>query len=223
MVDLSGTAGDDTLFGGSVNDTLFGGDGNDFLDGREGNDVLLGGLGDDLIEGSAGNTFDFNQPTGDDLLSGGLGADTLRGGGGNDIYVYNRGDGADEIQDYYFYHYRSPLNASQSISDPEERDGGIDTLRFGAGIAREDLLVSIDGSDLIIALRDGDTELDQRRQTGCRWRWQRRRPVRQRNRRPVRRCRVRQRFGRCRRRHGLGRCRQRHAGRRRRRRFDPRG
>nr|WP_281684909.1 calcium-binding protein [Thalassobaculum salexigens] len=156
MVDLTGTNSDDTLFGGAVNDTLFGGDGNDSLDGREGNDLLLGGAGDDLIDGSAGNINDFNQPTGDDTLSGGSGSDTLRGGGGNDTYLYNRGDGYDEIQDYYYFHERISLG---SIRSPVELDGGTDTIRFGAGITYEDLWVSLDGDDLIIGIRDGDTDL----------------------------------------------------------------
>ncbi|MFX4220331.1 MAG: calcium-binding protein [Thalassobaculum sp.] len=156
MVDLTGTNSNDTLFGGAVNDTLFGADGNDLLDGREGNDLLLGGAGDDLIDGSAGNLFDYNQPTGDDTLSGGSGSDTLRGGGGDDTYLFERGDGYDEIQDYYYYHERAVGGA---VKNATEFDGGVDTVRFGSGISFEDLWVSLDGDDLVIGIRDGDTDL----------------------------------------------------------------
>jgi|GEM_PF-3486263 len=75
---LNGSTGDDTLSGGFGDDSLNGGDGNDTLDGGTGYDSLSGGTGNDTLIGGAGN-------------------DTLRGGTGDDTYVFNRGDGADEI------------------------------------------------------------------------------------------------------------------------------
>jgi trimeric autotransporter adhesin len=58
---------------------------------------------------------------GADTLRGGAGADILLGGAGNDVYVIAAGDGADAIVD---------------------ADGGLDTVRFGAGIAVGDLVVT---------------------------------------------------------------------------------
>lgn len=69
---LTGNSGDNTLDAGSGNDTIYGGAGNDFL---------LGSAGDDTIYG-------------------GVGADYMNGGNGSDTLVYQRGDGADRIEDF---------------------------------------------------------------------------------------------------------------------------
>jgi len=54
-----------------------------------------------------------------DILAGGTGTDVLEGQGGDDIYLFNRGDGFEEITD--------------------ESDGDSDRIRFGAGITVADL------------------------------------------------------------------------------------
>ncbi len=64
---INGTAGNDTLTGGSTDDTLNGLAGNDTLDGKAGIDTLNGG-------------------DGDDTLTGGAGADGLNGGADNDTF-----------------------------------------------------------------------------------------------------------------------------------------
>ena len=72
---INGTAGADTLLGGTIDaqpgtddgDILNGLDGNDHLNGGYGNDTLNGGDGDDLLKGRFG----------DDVLTGGAGADTF--------------------------------------------------------------------------------------------------------------------------------------------------
>ncbi len=51
---LTGSWGDDRLFGGAAGDTLNGGDGNDDLFGGDGNDKLIGGWGNDRYFGGAG-------------------------------------------------------------------------------------------------------------------------------------------------------------------------
>ena len=60
---MSGTSGNDTLFGGanddvlngeSGDDELYGDDGNDLLQGNNGNDTLQGGSGIDILEGGGG-------------------------------------------------------------------------------------------------------------------------------------------------------------------------
>ena len=90
--DLDGTEEDDFLFGTAVTDRI---------DGRGGNDVLVGGEGDDV-------------------LTGGAGQDELFGQSGKDIYVLERGDGSDLVEDA-----------------PEEDDfADASVLRLGEGIAR---------------------------------------------------------------------------------------
>lgn len=100
-----GTAGADTLVGGTADDTLAGFDGNDSLTGGgggdvmygdEGHDTLSGGEGDDVLWGdfdSVGNDS-LSGGDGDDELIGEAGDDTLSGGAGNDT-VY--GDAGDDV------------------------------------------------------------------------------------------------------------------------------
>ena len=66
MVAISGTAGNDSLVGGSGADVLSGLGGSDSLMGRAGNDRLDGGTGNDVLNGESG----------DDLMIGGAGDDT---------------------------------------------------------------------------------------------------------------------------------------------------
>ena len=61
--------------------------GNDYITGFKGNDLMIGGAGDDTLTGGAGA----------DTLSGGAGNDMLIGGDGPDTFIWNRGDGQDEI------------------------------------------------------------------------------------------------------------------------------
>ena len=81
---------------------------------------LYGTKSNDNLRGTGGN----------DLIMGNAGNDTLRGDKGNDTYVFNRGDGVDTIEE----------------SD-DEKDR-IDTLKFGEGITKDDLIfqrVAVDG------------------------------------------------------------------------------
>ena len=147
MVDLTGTAADETL-NGSVGD--------DVIDGAAGADLLLGGAGNDTLLGSGG-TDNLNETPHADTLSGGTGDDLLRGGGGNDVYHFNLGDGVDVINDEYFFTGQSPMGA---IYNTIELDAGSqDVLEFGAGITASDLWITFDGDDMVIGIRDGDTDL----------------------------------------------------------------
>jgi Ca2+-binding RTX toxin-like protein len=74
--------------------------------------------GNDTIQG-----FDYVA----DTLQGGLGDDSLTGYAGSDAYLYNDGDGADRIYESY------------APSDT-------DKLVFGAGLSKDDLIVSRSGS-----------------------------------------------------------------------------
>ncbi|MGA9581850.1 MAG: calcium-binding protein, partial [Allosphingosinicella sp.] len=84
-----GTPGEDVYNGSANADELSGLGGNDTLLGNAGNDILSGGADKDRLEGGAGA----------DQLAGGTGADMLTGGAGADTYVFNAGDGLDEIDD----------------------------------------------------------------------------------------------------------------------------
>lgn len=90
-VNLTGTAGGQTLVGGNFDDVLNGAGGDDELIGNAGKDVLSGGDDDDTLIGGSGLDI-LNGDNGDDTLvirdgdlvagelyDGGLGTDTLQG------------------------------------------------------------------------------------------------------------------------------------------------
>ncbi|MFZ5594485.1 MAG: putative Ig domain-containing protein [Pseudomonadota bacterium] len=100
------------------------------LDGTTVGDRLYGYAGDDVLDASGG----------DDVLTGGAGNDVLRGGAGRDAYVVNPGDGEDTIED----------GVAAGLGN---------VLTFGAGIARADVRVEVDGNDLLIHYGDGGDRL----------------------------------------------------------------
>ncbi|MDY3205838.1 MAG: calcium-binding protein, partial [Arcobacter sp.] len=108
--------------------------GNDTLDGTQANDKIIALDGNDVLEGKAGNDI-IEAGAGDDTISGGRGNDLLRGGEGNDVYLFERGDGIDTIEEI----------------------GGVDRIVFGDGIAHDGIITVIDGNDLIIAVKNGNT------------------------------------------------------------------
>ncbi|QIL01817.1 hypothetical protein G7078_02795 [Sphingomonas sinipercae] len=79
---VTGSNGDDVLFGFGGDDAMNGNQGNDWLYGGDGDDAILGWTGDDHLYGGNGN----------DVLSGGTGADEMYGGAGNDVYAVGLGD-----------------------------------------------------------------------------------------------------------------------------------
>jgi Ca2+-binding RTX toxin-like protein len=123
---LLGDNGNDLLDGGSQHDDLQGGAGNDTLRGQTGNDSLYGGAGHDLLEGGDGDDlldgdgFSDGSIAGNDTLDGGAGNDQVWGGAGGATYLFGRGDGQDTF-------------GSTS---------GRNVLRFKAGVAPEDVLVT---------------------------------------------------------------------------------
>ncbi len=94
----------------------------DTLDGMGGNDLMYGLAGDDVIRGGAGNDW-LNGGHGADTLSGGTGDDNLDGGAGNDVYIFNRGDGND------------------TINEEDNVVGDLNVLRLGASVAPTDIAV----------------------------------------------------------------------------------
>ena len=82
-----GTAGADALTGTGGNDNLFGNEGADTLNGLAGNDYLDGGPGNDTLNGGGG----------EDRLVGGAGDDTLNGEAGADLLIFSSGFGMDTV------------------------------------------------------------------------------------------------------------------------------
>ena len=154
-----GTAGQDTLYGGTAADQMTGGGGNDLIDGGGGRDILLGEAGFDTLYGGAGNdAVSGGQHAdllyggdGDDILTGGEGFDQIFGDAGNDSLwggaapdrLYG-GDGDDWIS--------AGSNFGYSV-DGVEGGAGNDTLFGDAGF---DLLVGGDGDDVL----DGGHQAD---------------------------------------------------------------
>ena len=103
---LHQTNADDNLSCGSSNDTVYGGAGNDNIYTADGNDVLIGGTGNDI----------------------------LNGGAGDDIYVYNMGDGFDNISD----------------------EGGNDKIVLGSGIYQNDLVFHREDNNLKITMKNNE-------------------------------------------------------------------
>jgi Ca2+-binding RTX toxin-like protein len=145
VVDLTGTAADETLNGSS---------GDDLLDGGAGAGSILGGAGNDTLLGGSAEVGDYNALPFDDTLAGGAGDDVLRGGAGNDVYVFNIGDGQDTISDEYVFHGQLPLGDTVA---PETLDGGLDTLKFGPGIGPDDVILTVIGEDLYIGIAESNT------------------------------------------------------------------
>jgi len=121
---LDGTEGDDVIDALAGNDVVYGYGGNDTLSGSEDSDQLYGGAGDDMLAGGTGNDF------------------TLSGDGGSDVYVFNSGDGQDDINNY-------------------SSDAGttLDAILFGSGIAPADLIFVPEGNSLVIRLSGSSDQI----------------------------------------------------------------
>lgn len=137
---IFGGDGDDTIRGDGDTDTIYGGGGSDDIWGdhpyevfHTGNDIIYGGDGNDTIYGSSGNNKLYGEAgndslagvEGDDILEGGAGNDLVAGGTGNDTYIFNLGDGIDEVRDDIF---GFTLDAYGNIVYD------IDVVQFGEGI-----------------------------------------------------------------------------------------
>ncbi|MDC0598552.1 hypothetical protein OAP18_01720 [Gammaproteobacteria bacterium] len=173
---IEGGLGDDMLTGGDDADVIYGGDGNDVVNAGHGSDVVDGGAGDDVLTvgggsnivvlGGSGNDEilfhylsddgRYEGGDGDDVIHlsagdgahasyvkdrvfvGGKGDDYIESGASRDVYLFNRGDGSDVIHD---------LGGYGSYQ-------GSDKIIFGSGIVESDLLISVDGDDIVITIED---------------------------------------------------------------------
>lgn len=150
---LRGDLGDDTILGGEGDDLAFGGIGNDTLDGGAGDDTILGEIGDDTLFGGAGDDT-LSGGSQNDTLDGGLGDDLLQGGSGDDHLIAIAGsdrlEGGSENDTYTV-----ALSAGETtIFDVS----GADMLELSGDIKAKDIILSVDGDDLIVGLRSDDTK-----------------------------------------------------------------
>lgn len=125
--------------GNNLANAMLGGWYNDVLDGRAGDDAIDGFVGDDRLLGGRGN----------DVLTGGVGADT---------FVFNRGDGFDQIAEFTrfehdvielhlgarFDSYDEVMRAARSTGD----HGQDTTFTFGSDVL---VLHDVDRNTLIIS------------------------------------------------------------------------
>ena len=128
-----------TLSRGELNALLFAGTaGDDNLEGSGSSETLHGGDGNDRLDGNWGNDTLYGG-AGDDNLYGGLGHDTLYGGTGNN-YLEGYRDNDTFVID--------PDSGSNTVYDLR----GNDTVRFTGGVTADDLILSQNGTHLVIGL-----------------------------------------------------------------------
>jgi len=157
---MHGTSAADTMAGGTGSDMLIGAGGNDTYtvnnvgdrpveEGNEGTDLVktslssytLGAHLDKLSYTGTGNfsgtgnnlNNTLTGGEGNDWLNGGTGDDVLAGGEGGDTYWFGLGGRHDTIN-----------NGDTA---------GADSLKFGSGIAADDLWFAQNGSDLLVTVR----------------------------------------------------------------------
>jgi len=134
---------------GGINDEELTGDTDNGVDepiyGFLGNDTLQGEAGKDTLDGGAGNDL-LNGGDDGDVLDGSIGNDTLQGMADNDTYLFDKGYGHDVIEDYKLVQYY--------FASAKENGGDNDTLRFGAGVTRDNLRWNFNGKDLTFTLSD---------------------------------------------------------------------
>ena len=118
--------------------------------GTSGDDgELFGTFADDHMVGLAG-TESLNSGDGNDILDGGAGNDFLFGGSGADTYIYNLGDGRDQIED----EVEQVLDSAGNLVYAHNR------IVFGEGITPTDIDLTLDGLSLFIRVGSTDDGLD---------------------------------------------------------------
>ena len=168
------TGAEATEEGTAGNDTLTGGSGDDNIDGQGGADALLGGAGDDHVDGGTGSDRLWGQAGndglrgggGDDLVFGGEGNDTIAGGLGRDILL--GGAGNDQIRgdagnDGIWAEGGEDVARGKEGDDFVAGGSGDDTLFGGtgndylAGEEGDDVLWGQDGTDVLAGGAGDDT------------------------------------------------------------------
>ncbi len=171
--ELSGSNGDDFLFGdfqsesqGSGDDHILGWEGNDYIQGGGGADHLYAGLGSDDVKGGDGDDHIYGDGDadnlhqggasdgdsslaggdGDDHIWGGGGADNLFGGGDNDYL--NGGTGDDKIRGNSGFDTADYSESSSPVTVTILADNDPDTIELGTTNYRVEGDVNV-GVDLV--------------------------------------------------------------------------
>ncbi|UUZ65418.1 calcium-binding protein [Polaromonas sp. P1-6] len=141
LIDLQGNntfyAGndDDTVRAGAGNDAIYADNGRDVVQAGAGSDVIVSGNENDLVDAGIGDDT-IGTGNSDDWIAAGKGNDVIDGGNGRNLYAFNRGDGADT------------LNNSGN---------GRDTVSLGGSIRYADLSLAKTGNDLVLNVGQGDS------------------------------------------------------------------
>ena len=122
------------ITGNDTAQTITGYTGSDVIDAAGGDDTVYGVAGNDVLRGGADNDYLFGDG-GDDTLDGGSGNDQLFGGLGNDTFLFGKGDGQDTIN-----------------SDYDTSAGKFNVLKFKAGVASSEVVVTRSGADLVLSI-----------------------------------------------------------------------
>lgn len=138
------------------------------IDAKGGDDVVYGSESSDTIKGGNGNDT-VEAGSGADSIEGGVGNDMLNGEGGNDTYIFTKGSGVDTLFDdakesYQNYGYIQNPDGSQYWGKKTfERtiNGGVDTVVFSDGITTNDIVVRVEGNDVVIALVETGKTFDE--------------------------------------------------------------
>lgn len=130
---IKGDEGDDQLMGDSGDDCLYGNEGDDSLYGGAGNNLLDGGAGNDMLYGGSGN----------DTLIGGTGDDVLSDHSGINTYIFDRGDGIDQL-------------ISSNLSDSEI----LPEIHIELGVNPEDIQLIREYDQLNLVIKNPDGQFD---------------------------------------------------------------
>jgi len=135
---ISGTAGDDKLWGESEADILEGGAGKDALFGGAGGDQLFGDAGDDVLIGMNDDDWLYGG-IGNDSLYGGSEDDTLMGGAGADLL-----DGGEDPQGEDEVYRDDDFDVASYVDSSEGLVINIGNSWASSGIAKDDVYLNIE-------------------------------------------------------------------------------
>ncbi len=139
---MSGTDGNDVIYGYDGNDTLFGHNGHDTLHGGNGNDHLWGGWGNDTLYGGNGDDHLYGE-WGDDILDGGAGNDTMHGGNGNNRFL--PGTGNDKMYGGDDFDVVDYSNLTQGVTVAMSNAvAGSGTVTGRDGLVKSDIMTGIE-------------------------------------------------------------------------------
>lgn len=102
----------------------------------QGDDIFTSTGGNNIVEASSGNDLIYHHGSGNDETYMGGGTDYTEDYGGNDRYIYNKGDAADTILDL----------------------GGNDTVKFGIGFVKDNLIFSKEGDNLVVRFSNSSAD-----------------------------------------------------------------